>query len=335
MNNITLKSILLSTATVATLSSSFAMATAGGNGVFGETAFINDKQAVPFASISQNNQSETTIAGTMKTADGAFIGAQSTYDWSSSSKGIKETTLGAGYRYNVSDNFYLMPQVTYTFQDRDGDFSYKNPFAPTTLDAENNRWEEPSYTKGDAWELGLQAGYHLDNGVFFAARYGYEKSKDSFSITKGPWPEQLHGETGFDKKVAIHNVELTVGYQVDDVVMLSASWIQHKMSDANGYYDDGNSEINPLASGTTKFKSKSSDYELKATFTGFGDLVPYMSYTNIGDQTLKMSHAVVDVKGKASNEFEIGMSLAFQLNNCQTSKKSSSIGIYGDLQILR
>ncbi|MCJ8293280.1 MAG: DUF2860 domain-containing protein [Colwellia sp.] len=310
MKNTTLKSILLSTATAATLSSSFAMATVGGNGVFGDTAFINDKQAVTFADLSHNNQSKTTIAGTMKTADGAYIGAQSTYDWSSSSKGIKETILGAGYRYNVSENFYLMPQATYTFRDRDGDFSYKNPFAPATLDAENNRWDSPSYTKGDAWELGLQAGYHLDNGVFFAARYGYEKSKDSLSITETlttGWDAQ----TGFDKKVAIHNVELTMGYQVANVVMLSASWLQYKLSDVNGYYDDGNAEINPLASGTTRIKSKSSDYELKATFTGFGDLVPYMSYTNIGDQTLKMSHAVVDVKGKASNEFEIGMSFAF------------------------
>jgi hypothetical protein len=311
MKNTTLKTILLTTATVATLSSSFAMATVGGNGVFGETAFINEKQPLPFASISQNNQSETTIAGTMKTLDGAFIGAQSTYDWSSASKGIKETTLGAGYRYNVAENFYLMPQATYTFQDRDGDFNYQNPFTPTTLDTENNRWAEPSYNKGNAWELGLQAGYHLDNGVFFAARYGYEKSKDSFAITEALTPEQLQAETGFDKKIAIHNVELTMGYQVANVVMLSASWMQHQFSDVNGYYDDGNTEINPLAIGSTKFKGKSSDYQLKATFTGFGDLVPYMSYTNIGDQTLKMSHTVVDVKGKANNEFEIGMSLAF------------------------
>ncbi|MCJ8322040.1 MAG: DUF2860 domain-containing protein [Colwellia sp.] len=312
MKNTKLRTILISTATAATLSSSFAMATVGGNGVFGETAFINEKQPVPFASISQNNQSETTIAGTFKTIDGVFVGAQSTYDWSSSSKGIKATTFGAGYRYNVSENFYLMPQATYTFQDREGDYSYQNPFTPATLEAENNRWDDPSYNKGDAWELGLQAGYYLDSGVFFAARYGYEKSKDSFSITEMVLtPEQLHAQTGFDKKVAIQNVELTMGYQIADVVTLSASWMQHKFSDVNGYYDSGNPEVNPLASGTAKFNGKSTDYELKATFTSFGQLVPYMSYTNIGDQTLKMDHAVVDVKGKASNEFEIGMSLAF------------------------
>ncbi len=292
-------------------SSSVLASSVGGGGVFGDTAFINDKVPSSFSSISHNDNRETSLTGTTKTLQGLIVGAEIDYDWSSNG-GFNKTTIGVAYRYNLNENFYVMPMASYKFQDLDSQYEYQAPTIPSQPIAGNTELGEVKYSQGDSYELGIQAGYHFDNGVFFAAKYGYENSDDNFSMLEnGDEINPLNAGVGFDESVSIHDVELTAGYQVANFLMVSASWQQSNFSDVSGYYDDGEPVKDPRAITTTKFKGSNSDIKLKAAYLGAGPLVPFVSYTFAGDQTIKMSNIPFDIKGKGNDEFKIGLSYAF------------------------
>ncbi|MCJ8296146.1 MAG: porin family protein [Colwellia sp.] len=323
-----MKKILSITLAVSAALSTSAIASVGGNGIFGDVAFINDKGTNTSAAVSQNDVNETVIGATHRMENGVFIGAEATYDWNSATSGHKATTVGAGYRFNISENFYIMPQASYTFRDHASDYSYSlEPFDSNKIDDGTNWNAGADYNVGDTWSVGFQSAYHLDNGVFFAARYTYEKSEDVLSVgsivTGGISDSSMNPDTilftdpqaGFDAKVGSHEMELTVGYKLDNVALLSASWKQTKFSDVSGYsneYPIPEQYMVPAVNTTsTKFKGKSDDFEVRAAYLGFENAMPFVSFTRVGDYTIKSNAMPSNLVGSSEHVLEVGFSYNF------------------------
>jgi len=322
-----MKKILSITLAVSAALSTSAIASVGGNGIFGDVAFINDKGTNTSAAVAQNDVNETVIGATHRMDNGVFIGAETTYDWNSDTSGHKATTVGAGYRFNLSENFYIMPQASYTFRDHASDYNYGLESYASNPIADGTDWNSgANYNEGDTWKLGLQSAYHLDNGVFFAARYSYEKSKDMMSVgsivTGSISDGSMNPETivltdpkaGFDSNVGTHEMELTVGYKLDNVALLSASWKQTKFSDVSGY---NNEEVNispansVISSNSADFKGKSDDFEVRAAYLGFDNAMPFVSFTRVGDHTIKSNAMPSNLVGSSENVLEVGFSYNF------------------------
>lgn len=85
--------------------------------VFGDVSQINKKDQEISVTAKHNNQKETGLQGHFKMENGFIIGAETTYDWTKGDKGFKESSIGAAYRFNINDNFYIMPQAIYTKHD--------------------------------------------------------------------------------------------------------------------------------------------------------------------------------------------------------------------------
>ena len=321
-----MKKILSITLAVSAALSTSAMASVGGNGIFGDVAFINDKGSNTSAAISQNDVNETVIGATHRMENGVFIGGETTYDWNSATSGHKATTVGAGYRFNISENFYIMPQASYTFRDHASDYSYGlEPFASNRMATGTNWNAGTDYNVGDTWSVGFQSAYHLDNGLFFAARYTYEKSDDDFnigSIVTSPISDssmnpvmETAPQAGFNANVGNHEMELTVGYKLDNVALLSASWKQTKFSDVSGYSNEyavpEQLSVPVVNTSSTKFKGKSDDFEVRAAYLGFENAMPFVSFTRVGDYTIKSNSMPSNLVGSSEHVLEVGFSYSF------------------------
>ena len=242
-----MKNLLLVTFTTSAVLSLPVMAKNSTDSLFGDVAFLNDKEEAKVIDLATSDKNETTLSANYKLNNGIIIGAETIYDWNSDTSGIKETAIGAAYRYNFTDNFYVMPQVSYIFRDRSSDFTLSTKAFPVNPDLPSTSWVDPKYNVGDAWRVGLQSGYHFNNGVFISAKYNYEKSKDTFNLDAFQVEEfSAHSTIGFDKTVPNHELGLTLGYQFSDVAVVSASWTQNKFSDVNGMVDDGYPPISPM-----------------------------------------------------------------------------------------
>ncbi len=285
--------------------------------IFSDIDQVNNKVTDFASTISQSNDKETTLSGTFKTESGLFIGAETSYDWNKATKGRQETSLGMAYRFNLTDNFYLMPQVIYSKQhknssynewDNDEDVSnYQDETIEVDFIAESTKI-------GDSWELGLQTGYHFDNGLFIAARYGYETSQNMMRLEgyhQMPGGQLLLKRRQLDDKVASHNTDLTVGYQMGEMALVTASWLHTRTADDISFSMSGENIIIDKEK-LVKVKGSSNDFEVKAAFTGMKYIRPFISYTVVGDYKLKGEHKELDsLIGKDKNRIEAGITIRF------------------------
>lgn len=203
----------------------------------------------------------------------------------------KETTFSLDYKVDAG-SFYVMPSFDLTVP---SGHSSEYKWQPSGED-------EMNYKFGNVAKFGLKVGTSFNNGLYTSARYRYElqDGKGDFGIGNPILgARHLNGEG--DHKTKTHRVDLTVGYNVADTVDLSANYI----------FKRGTTKARVNAAedvNTAKFTGTSSDVELKAVLTTFGDLKPYAQFTYKGDTKYTGSRTL---KGATDNEFKLGVTYAF------------------------
>lgn len=207
----------------------------------------------------------------------------------------KETTFSLDYKIDAG-NFYVTPSFDLTVPSGDSS-NYK--WQP---DAMPGGKDQMSYKFGSVAKFGLKAGTSFDNGIYTSARYRYEiqDGKGDFGIGSPILgARHLNGEGSHKTKT--HRVDLTVGYNVAEVVDLSANYVVKRgTTKAKVNVAEGDN--------AAKFTGTSHDIELKAVVTTFGDLKPYVQYSYKGDTKYTGSRTF---EGATNNEFKLGVNYTF------------------------
>lgn len=209
-------------------------------------------------------------------------------------KNLKETTIGAAWKLDMSENFYVQPQFAFTMpvHDNSQSGSFDSPEGDETL--------KGKLEMGNTAKFGLKTGYNFDNGLYVSGRYRYEMTTDTVKLTEfdnknKPTGNSLKAE--FDENV--HRTDVTFGYSME-IVDVSTNWVHKELK------NKGSLKVND-SKGSIKGSSRIDYYEFKATVNAFGDIKPYVQYTL--DQT-----EVVDLSGKkqkADNLFKVGVNYTF------------------------
>lgn len=207
----------------------------------------------------------------------------------------KETTFSLDYKVDAG-SFYVMPSFDLTVP---SGHSSEYKWTPEAIPGGK---DEGNYKFGNVAKFGLKVGTSFDNGLYTSARYRYEiqDGKGDFDINNPIiGAKHLNGEGSHKTKT--HRVDLTLGYNVAEVVDLSANYVVKRgTTTAKVNVSEG---VN-----SAKFTGTSNDVELKAVLTTFGDLKPYAQYTYKGDTKFKGDRTL---KGANDNQFKIGVKYAF------------------------
>ena len=286
--------------------------------IFTDITEINGQKQGVYGEVSQSSSQITEGIVGYELNNGLFLGARTEYDWDTENKGISETELGAGFRINLQPNLWIMPQVTYTFDNTSDSASYVLP------DDELKRYIKSKNDVGDSWKIGFQSGMHFDNGLFLGAGYHYHESDNNLNIqgwapVLGEADKKLM-EYGIDDKIKGHRAELVVGYQMPNAVV-TASYIYNKSKDNLSSYselvDPGftNPGIDPefgVMPPLDNVKSELNELELKAMYTGYGNVKPYIKYTYRDDVKVKGTNSITEPMFGDESENELAIGVAFR-----------------------
>lgn len=276
--------------------------------VFGDVSQINKKEREIAIEAKHNNEKETGLQAHFKMENGLIIGAETKYDWTKGDKGFKESAIGAAYRFNINDNFYIMPQAIFTKQDSNNDIIVSGE----TFDMAG------SFQQGNEVELAIQSGYHMDNGFFLVGRYGYSRSDDQMAlapVVPVPSSEVALNGIGYDGKVNSHKLDLTAGYEFSNIAVISATYTVERTGD-----DITLTAIDPIdpgfgIPGTDSVSGSGNQLQVKASYIGFDNIKPFVSYTAKGDYKFEGDSAVLNPAlaelGKAENVVEVGVTVTF------------------------
>ena len=206
-------------------------------------------------------------------------------------KNLKETTIGAAWKFDLSDNLYVQPQVDFTMPMHDNSQS-------GSLRIEEKGVDETIKGKlemGNTAKFGLKTGYNFDNGLYISGRYRYEMTTDTAKLTGSDNNNKPNGKSvkaEFENNV--HRTDATFGYSME-IVDISANWVHKELKtkvSAKGY----------VGKQSEKVSARIDYYEFKATVNAFGDIKPYVQYTL--DQTEVAF-------GKHDNLFKVGVNYTF------------------------
>ncbi|WP_375753721.1 hypothetical protein [Vibrio sp. HN007] len=175
----------------------------------------------------------------------------------------KEIDLGAAYKFDLSENFYVKPQVGYVVKFKDG-FSESWDDLPPLKPGDYTKLtiEDPN---SDVVKAGLEAGAAF--GDFFAsARYRIDFDIEADKI-KGTNVKNGASTNFLKEKSRIGRTDLMVGYNLDAVSLtakaIHKSQLNKDIRDINGLSGDANS-----------FWTS----EFKATLNNFDGVAPYVQF---------------------------------------------------------
>lgn len=236
--------------------------------------------AAPYGEIYQNSDNETSFKAGYALDNGLMFDLEHVHDFNQG-EGV-ETELGAAFNYQINDQLYVKPQLSYTYRGY-GDEKQ------VLLDKAGYQFDQ-----GGLYKIGLESGYDFNNGLYVSGRYRYERSQDTLKL-------QQNGKTlaSSKDKLGLHRTDLTLGYNLD-VVDLSANWIHKRSNDK--FTIDG-------VKGSEKIKGSANEYEFKASFNQLGTVKPYLQYTVKSDTEYKLDKTPLKLKN--DNEFRLGISAAF------------------------
>ncbi len=276
------------------------------NTIFGDVSQQNKKGSESSVTINQDSQNKTGLQGHHKMENGLIIGAKSSYNWNGDNEGVTDTAIGAAFRFNFNDNFYIMPQAIITKHNT-------NTEAGAVESTNFANIYAGSYEQGNSWELGLQSGYHLDNGLFITGRYGYSATSSNLNIS--PLVAVPHSDMqpgfGFDENVKMHKLNITAGYEIANVAVLSASYNYSHTAEDVAFND----KVDPGFSSPSNMSGSGKELELKVSYIGLGNVKPFVAYTVKDDYDFKGAPAFADPVmaelAKAENVFSLGVTWDF------------------------
>lgn len=202
-------------------------------------------------------------------------------------KNLKETTLGAAWKFDISSNLYVQPQVAFTMPVHNN--------SQSALLIIDNETIKGKLKVGNTAKFGLKTGYNFDNGLYLSGRYRYEMATDTLKLTEFDNNNKPTGnriKVEFDKNV--HRTDVTFGYSME-MVDISTNWVHKELKNKGSLILD-----------IQKKSSRIDYYEFKATVNAFGDIKPYVQYTL--DQT---EVVFGNQKLKADNLFKVGVNYTF------------------------
>lgn len=240
--------------------------------------------------ISQISNSETELKAGYGFDNGLKFGGELVFK--DGLKELKEGTVAAAWRFDITTGFYVEPQLAYTMPHKGKVMETITNPDPLEGGVTHLRGE---YETGNTFKVGLKTGYDFDNGFSVAARYRYDMRKDDAKLVAVSKGKRITDETlgGTSPSDRVHRTDLTLGYSFD-FVDLSANWV-HKQGEVKINHDAIDKAIG-------KQKYKADDYEFKAAFTKAGNFIPYAQYT------------VKTLEGKSSdidNQFKVGINYRF------------------------
>ncbi|GAM56017.1 hypothetical protein JCM19231_5654 [Vibrio ishigakensis] len=208
-------------------------------------------------------------------------------------KYYKETNLQLDYQFDITDSWYVKPQFELSIPH--SHFSKKD--MKLAFDKENTI--NGKLRVSNKIKTGIETGFRLDSGLYTSARYRFETNniKESF---KGKIGGEL-GKMGSKAENKLHRLDLKLGYEVSDVVDLSANYIYKRSVSENSIY------VQKRSAKLGDLKTSQHEVELKAAYIGFGDLQPYAMYTYKSDLDVK----TFDAKFKDDNVFSVGLNYSF------------------------
>ncbi|CAG22096.1 hypothetical protein [Photobacterium profundum] len=202
-------------------------------------------------------------------------------------KKSKETTVGTSFTFDITDSFYIEPQLAVTMP---SDSKIKGSHSFIDEDKTSTKING-EFETGNTYKVGVKAGYSFGE-AFVSARYRYDIREDKLNLRDTSNSKNTKSAKFNDN---VHRTDLTAGYNFE-IVTVSANWI-HK---------EGESKIKNVGG---KVTASANEYEFKATGNGFGDLKPYVQYTVKSD---------IDSKGNLGKEkvnpdnvFMLGMQYNF------------------------
>ncbi len=188
-------------------------------------------------------------------------GVELTYGYENLSLSAEATTdkdldLGASYKFELGDNFYLKPSAGYVYKGDKEDIVY--PLS-------NNDKDVVFGTKTNVAKFGVEAGAAFGD-FFTSARYRIDTNLERTGLRRIE-----NNKTVFEKSArgSIGRTDLLVGYNMENVTFT-----------AKGIHK---SQLNKdLRSVLRKADEKTSFWssELKATFTGYDGIAPYIQYAH-------------------------------------------------------
>ena len=209
---------------------------------------------------------------------------------------LKETTLGAAWKFDISDKLYVQPEVAFTMPIHDDSQS-------ALLIIDDNETIKAKLKVGNTAKFGFKTGYNFDNGLYLSGRYRYEMATDTVKLTEFDNKNKPTGNrVNIELDKNVHRTDATFGYSLE-VVDLSANWVHKEFKNKASYKNTGEGQT---SKGNVKSSSRIDYYEFKATVNAFGDIKPYVQYTL--DQT---EVAFGNQKLKADNLFKVGVNYTF------------------------
>lgn len=211
-------------------------------------------------------------------------------------KNLKETTIGAAWKFDLSSNLYVQPQVAFTM-----------PIHNNSQSGSFNVPEGPEIIKvkldvGNTAKFGLKTGYNFDNGLYLSGRYRYEMATDTLSLTQFKDKKATGHSINLEADTNVHRTDATFGYSME-VVELSANWVHKEFKNKLSGKETQPGEVEK---GSIKHSARTDYYEFKATVNTFGDIKPYVQYT------LNQTEVVFgNQKLKADNLFKVGVNYTF------------------------
>lgn len=182
----------------------------------------------------------------------------------------KDIDLGAAYKFELGESFYVKPQAGYVYK-------WDKKRSASTGWGQHEHIEGQSRAtllglESDVVKIGLEAGAEF--GSFFtSARYRAEYNVDATGLRI---EEQLDGGirevTVSARRGAIGRTDVLVGYNFEAVTLtakgIHKTQLNDRFRDVNKFLGDSNSNITS---------------EYKATLTAFDGVAPYIQYAHNHD----------------------------------------------------
>ncbi|BCN26398.1 hypothetical protein [Vibrio alfacsensis] len=213
--------------------------------------------------------------------------------------------LTGGMKFDLTDNFYLKPNIAYVFN---GENNKKSSAWNTSDSFEDQKLEagyklEATGLASDIVKVALEAGMQFESGFYASARYRIEQQIESTKVKEsgfvrytsgGMDPEFNDVNESFSKTVfkgeksRTGRTDLTAGFAFDYVTIQGKAI--HK-------YELNKHHFNRKVYGTSGRWGS----ELKATLTTFDGIAPYLQLSS--DHTYR--------KGFDDNKVKLGMEFVF------------------------
>ncbi|OLQ92317.1 hypothetical protein BIY22_16010 [Vibrio panuliri] len=166
----------------------------------------------------------------------------------------KDLDLGASYKFELGENFYLKPSAGYVYKwnKKDADF---------------NKGVVSQYgNKTNVAKFGVEAGAAFGD-FFTSARYRIDTNLDKTGLS-------INNTKVGEARGSIGRTDLLVGYNLENVTLTAKGIHKSQLNKDLRQIND-----NELVKNKNSFWSS----ELKATFTGYEGVAPYIQYAHNHD----------------------------------------------------